>query len=70
MKHGGPRPKAGRKPTPKKSRLYQFAGLRVTGEERRLLEGAAEAAGKTHAKWAREILLNAAWEADEEKFFK
>jgi hypothetical protein len=69
-KHGGPRPKAGRKPRPEKARRYQFAGLRVTGEERRILEEAAESAGKSHAKWARGILLNAAWDKVEDGFFK
>ena len=67
MPHGGPRPGAGRKPAnhPEaslnpKAKTKRFSGIRVTEEEYRLLSEAAEAAGKTKFKWAREILLNAA----------
>ena len=52
--HGGKRPGAGRKPKPPGERRDQVFSLKLTLEEKRLLE-ATEA-----RSWAREVLLRSA----------
>lgn len=53
-KHGGKRPGAGRKPKPPSERRDQVFSVKLTADEKRLLEN-------TNAReWARDVLLRSA----------
>jgi predicted HicB family RNase H-like nuclease len=52
-------PKIGRPKLPKRERRGKLLGVRFTDAERRELDAAANAAGKTLSQWARDTLLDA-----------
>lgn len=56
-RHGGKRPGAGRPPSPPGSKRDQVFSIKLTADEKRLLEESDA------RKWAREVLLKAAAKA-------
>lgn len=54
LTHGGPRPGSGRKPKPEGERLGNVFSIRLTDDDKRLLD-------ETDAReWARDVLIGAA----------